>query len=170
MGDKEAHARLRQGRHPLDFDQLQVVENHDSHVRMVRKLTENREPAVVIAASGMCTGGRIVNYLQAMLNDPTTDVLFAGYQAQGTPGRDILQYGPQGGYVFLDGQRITIKAGVHILPGYSAHADQANLLSFVRTMQKKPKKIILVHGDTRAKETLGDKLRENFAIPIEIPA
>ncbi|MBU0960550.1 MAG: MBL fold metallo-hydrolase [Proteobacteria bacterium] len=168
--DKEAHARLRQGRHPLCFDQLQIIEDHHTHENMIQKLAKNQSPAVVIAASGMCTGGRIVNYLRAMLNDPTTDVLFAGYQAQGTPGRDILQYGPQGGYVFLDGQRITIKAAIHTLPGYSAHADQANLLSFVRTMRKKPKKIILVHGDSRAKEILGDKLRENFAIPIEIPA
>ncbi|MBU1060282.1 MAG: MBL fold metallo-hydrolase [Proteobacteria bacterium] len=168
--DKEAKARFRQGRHPLSFAQLQIVENHHSHENLVHKLTKSRGPAVVIAASGMCTGGRIVNYLLALLNDPTTDVLFAGYQAQGTPGRDILHYGPQGGYVLLGGQRITIKAAIHSLPGYSAHADQANLLSFVRRMRKRPKKIILVHGDAQAKEILAEKLQENFAIATEIPA
>ena len=168
--DKEAHARLRQGRHPLCFDQLQIVESHHSHENMVQKLTDSRGPAVVIAASGMCTGGRIVNYLRALLNDPLTDVLFVGYQAKGTAGCDIQHYGPKGGYVMLDGQRITIKAGVHTLAGYSAHADQANLLSFVRRMRKKPKKIILVHGDTEAKEILADNLRKEFAISTEIPS
>ncbi|KZZ60960.1 hypothetical protein A3762_14900 [Oleiphilus sp. HI0125] len=71
----------------------------------------------------MCAGGRVVNYLKALIEDKRTDVLFVGYQAKGTPGRDIHKYGPRGGWVMLDGQRYTINAQVHALSGYSAHAD-----------------------------------------------
>jgi metallo-beta-lactamase family protein len=122
---------VREGRHPLAFEQLVTVARHDDHVRMVRHLAESRQPAVVIAASGMCAGGRVVNYLKAMLGDARHDVLFVGYQAAGTPGRDIQRYGPRGGYVVLDGERLDIRARVHTIGGYSAHADQRNLIDFV---------------------------------------
>ena len=119
-------------------------------------------PAIVIAASGMCAGGRIVNYLKAMLGDPRHDVLFVGYQAAGTPGRAIQTYGPKGGYVDLDGQRYDIRAAVHTLGGYSAHADQKNLVDFVARMRVKPKRVILVHGDDQAKQSLASELRRRL--------
>ncbi|BAP80161.1 metallo-beta-lactamase superfamily protein [Pseudomonas sp. MT-1] len=71
----------------------------------------------------MCSGGRIVNYLKAMLGDKRHNVLFVGYQAQGTPGHAIQTHGPKGGYVDLDGERIDIRAGITSIGGYSAHAD-----------------------------------------------
>jgi metallo-beta-lactamase family protein len=113
----------------------------------------------VIAASGMCSGGRIVNYLKAMLGDPRHDVLFCGYQAAGTPGRAIQQHGPRGGWVELDGQRISIRAGIHTLGGYSAHADQADLLRFIGRMRRPPRQVRIVHGDDAAKQTLAERLR-----------
>jgi metallo-beta-lactamase family protein len=64
-----------------------------------------------------------------------------GYQASGTPGRAIQKYGPRHGYVELEGRRYPIAAGVYTLSGYSAHADQANLVNFVRRMRKKPREI-----------------------------
>jgi metallo-beta-lactamase family protein len=71
----------------------------------------------------MCAGGRIVNYLKAMLGDPRYDVFFVGYRAVGTPGLAIQRYGPRGGYVELDGRRYDIRARIHTLGSYSAHAD-----------------------------------------------
>ena len=83
---------------------------------------------VVLAASGMCAGGRVVNYLKALLGDTRNDVLFVGYQAAGTTGRDILRYGNKpDGYVEFEGQRYDIKAGIHALTGCSAHAGQRAL-------------------------------------------
>jgi len=114
----------------------------------------------VIAAGGMCSGGRIVAYLKALLGDPRTDVLLVGYQAAGTPGRAIQEYGPRGGYVVLDGRRYTIRARVHTISGYSAHADQRNLVNFVRRMRHKPKEIKLVHGDDDARTALRDALAD----------
>lgn len=158
--DAEARQKLRMGRHPLAFEQLTTIDSHADHERAVACLGKTGRPCVVISAGGMCSGGRIVNYLKALIGDARTDVLFIGYQASGTPGRDIQHYGPKGGYVIFDGQRYPVRAGIHTLSGYSAHADQLNLINFVRRMRYKPKQIILVHGDKSAKKELGLKLRE----------
>lgn len=160
LWDAEAHSRVRAGRHPLSFEQLITVDSHDDHVRLVNHFRSTARPAIVIAASGMCAGGRIVNYLKALLPDPRTDVVFVGYQAAGTPGRDIQRYGPKGGYVMLDGERVDIRAGVHTLSGYSAHADQQDLLRFVKGIRKGPRSVRIVHGDSQAKAVFAGLVRE----------
>nr|WP_320136957.1 MBL fold metallo-hydrolase [uncultured Amphritea sp.] len=170
LWDAEAKARKGKGRSPLAFEQLITIDSHADHTKLVNYLKNSGKPAIVIAASGMCAGGRIVNYLKALLGDTRTDVLFVGYQAQGTPGSDIQRYGPRGGYVYLDDEKIDIKAGVHTLSGYSAHADQKNLINFVKRMRHKPKEIRIVHGDPEAKQALKTKLSEicptaNILIP-----
>jgi metallo-beta-lactamase family protein len=154
LWDAEARRKVMVGRHPLGFESLLTIDDHAENEQTVAYLRRTGRPAIVIAASGMCTGGRMVNYLRALLPDPRTDVLFVGYQARGTAGRDIQTYGPRGGYVLLDGERVDIRAGVHTLSGYSAHADQQDLLNFVKRMRHKPKHIRIVHGDTEAKQTL----------------
>lgn len=158
--DAEAQRRLTSGRHPLSFEQLTTIGSHREHLETLAYLHKSRRPAVVLAASGMCAGGRVVNYLKAFIEKATTDIVFVGYQARGTPGRTILRYGPRGGYVVLDGQRYTIRAHVHTLRGYSAHADQRNLVNFVRRMRHKPAQVRLVHGETTAKMALQKALRK----------
>ena len=168
--DKEARRKLAAGRHPLAFEQLTTVADHAAHLRMVESLARSARPAIVIAASGMCSGGRIVNYLKAMLGDARHDVLFCGYQAAGTPGRDIQTYGPRGGWVELDGQRFDIRAGVHTLGGFSAHADQSGLLNFIGRMRTPPKQVRLVHGDDEAKRTLAALLRQRHpGVEVVVP-
>ena len=152
--DEEALARVRAGRKPLAFDQLVAVDDHADHEANVRRLARSGEPAIVIAASGMCAGGRVVGYLKAMLHDARHDVLFVGYQARGTPGHVIQTWGPQGGYVDLDGERIDIRAGIHTVSGYSAHADQAGLVRFVTGMRRRPQEVRLIHGDDPARAAL----------------
>ncbi|MBT2787306.1 MULTISPECIES: MBL fold metallo-hydrolase [unclassified Halomonas] len=156
--DKEAQGRLRSGRHPLNFANLYTVDSHAEHEQTVEYLAKTGRPAIVIAASGMCAGGRIMNYLKAMLGDERHQVLFVGYQGTGTPGRDIQQYGPQGGWVAIDGERFDIKAGVTTISGYSAHADQKDLLNFVKRMRRWPHTIHLVHGEQTARAALKSKL------------
>lgn len=168
--DAEARRKLAAGRHPLDFTQLTTVDDHAAHLKMVDALSRSGRPAIVIAASGMCSGGRIVNYLKAMLDDPRHDVLFCGYQAAGTPGRAIQQHGPKGGWVELDGQRIDIRARIHTLGGYSAHADQADLLRFIGRMKTPPRQVRLVHGDDAAKQTLAQRLRaQHPGLEVVVP-
>ncbi len=168
--DNEARHVLAQGRHPLSFEQITTIDSHQDHLRTVQYLTRTARPTIVIAASGMCSGGRVVDYLKALLGDSRTDVLFVGYQAQGTPGRDIQTYGPRGGWVRLDGERYDIRAGIHTLSGYSAHADQRALAGFVKRMRRKPREIRLVHGSEQAKSALQALLRRvvpesNVVIP-----
>ena len=103
LWDQEALQKVMEGCHPLAFEQLLTIVCHTDHLRVVNHLKQSGRPAIVIAASGMCAGGRIVNYLKALLEDDKTDLLFVGCQAQGTPGRDIQKYGPKGGYVELEG-------------------------------------------------------------------
>ncbi|MDJ0738205.1 MAG: MBL fold metallo-hydrolase [Gammaproteobacteria bacterium] len=169
--DDEARARLEDGRHPLNFEQLTTIDSHADHMRLVDYLDRSERPVVVLAASGMCAGGRIVNYLKAMLGNPRHDILFVGYQARGTPGRAIQQYGPHGGYVDFGDERIDIRARVHTISGYSAHADQAGLVAFVRDMQRLPGEIRLIHGDPEASATLATLLRDIVpATRVALPA
>ena len=156
----EALKRVVSGHQPLAFKQLLTVNTHAQHQSMVNRLTQTRQPAVVITGSGMCTAGRVVNYLKAMLGDARHNVVFVGYQARGTPGHAIQQYGPQKGYVDLDGERYSINAGVHTLGGYSAHADQKGLVGFITGMKRWPEEVRLVHGDEGAKATLATKLQQ----------
>ena len=153
--DDEAKRRVSSGRHPLNFEQVTTIDDHDTHLQTVSYLQRQTRPAMVIAASGMCAGGRIVNYLKALLGDERNDVLFVGYQAAGTPGRDILRYhNKPNGYVMFDDERYAINAKVQQISGYSAHAGQRDLLNFIKRMRVKPGKVHLVHGDDGAKKTL----------------
>ena len=158
--DAEARARVRAGRQPLSYEQLVAIDDHEDHLANVRRLARSREPAVVIAASGMCAGGRVVNYLREMLGDPRHDVLFVGYQARGTPGHAIQTYGPRGGYVELDGERVDIRAGIHTLSGYSAHADRDDLTRFVTRMRHLPGEVRLVHGEDTVRAAFAAHLQE----------
>lgn len=160
--DDDARRRLEEGRKPLSFRQLVTVDSHDEHLRVVEHLAATARPAIVIAGNGMCSGGHIVNYLKAMLGDPRHHVLFVGYQGKGTPGRDIQTYGPEGGYVDLDGERIDIRASIDTVGGYSAHADQADLVGFVTRMKQWPSEIRLIHGEPQAKQRLAELLRARY--------
>ena len=154
--DEEAKALLRAGDHPINFEQLYGVEKHVEHARLL----EVNGPAVIIAGSGMCTGGRIVNHLAAGIERPENDVVFVGYQAAGTPGRFIQEHAGGSGTVALNGKKSRIRAGVHTLSGYSAHADQQGLLDWVARMPAKPGRIHLVHGEPQARKALAAKLAE----------
>lgn len=168
LWDSEAKRKVANGRHPLDFKNLTTVDSHKEHMAIINYLSSRQTPAIILAASGMCTGGRIVNYLERFLNDKTTDVLFVGYQGRGTLGRDIQKYGPRNGYIFINDARITINAKVHTISGYSAHADQNGLIKFVTGMHKKPSHIKIVHGDDDAKNALAAKYKEVLGSDVEV--
>ena len=154
--DDEAKQVLTYDDQPLVFNNLVQIGDHNEHRDTIQYLKDSKLPAIVIAASGMCAGGRVVNYLKEFLGDPTCDVIFVGYQAYGTPGRYIQDTD----WVKLDGKRYDIRAQVHQLSGYSAHADQSDLLRFVEGMSEPPKAIRLVHGEDDAKAVLKAELEK----------
>ncbi|WP_162062552.1 MBL fold metallo-hydrolase RNA specificity domain-containing protein [Vibrio taketomensis] len=153
---KEAKERLANQRHPLAFEQCIVVDDHRSHLKIVNRLKSTGEAAIVVAASGMCQGGRIMDYLKALLPDERTDILLAGYQAQGTLGRAIENGEMQ---LEIDMEEIEVNAQVHTMSGYSAHADQADLLQFVQAIEPKPKQVHLIHGEEQSRAEFGERLR-----------
>jgi metallo-beta-lactamase family protein len=151
--DREAKELLGRGDDPLDFERLYGIGDHRAH----RGLLEMEGPAVIIAGSGMCTGGRIVDHLRSGIEDGRNDVLFVGYQAKGTPGRDLVECGRRGGgSVWIGGERLPVKARVHELGGYSAHADQRELVEWAEAIR--PGRVKLVHGEAGAREALREKM------------
>lgn len=143
--DKESLAKLARGDDPLDFADLFAVERG----RDSRKLHDVEGPMVIIAGSGMCTGGRILGHLREGLPSPNTTVLFVGYQAEGTPGRRIQEAAKRGGKVRVDGEEVLVRARVATLRGLSAHADRKELRGWLASIPG-VRRVALHHGDVEA--------------------
>lgn len=159
--NEEARARLAEGRDPLGFNQLITVDSHAKHQQVVNYLSSTGRPAIVIAGNGMCSGGRIVNYLKAMLGDRRHEVMFVGYQAKGTPGAELqARQGAQAPrQLTLDGLMYEVRAKVVSMQGYSGHADQAALMQFATGGTARAQRVVLVHGESGAKRALANALR-----------
>jgi metallo-beta-lactamase family protein len=154
--DNESRQLLKNGDHPFDFEHLYAISRYKEH----KVLLDIQGSAIIIAGSGMCTGGRIIEHLEIGLEQAENDIFFIGYQVRGTPGYDIIKYAQQpGGYVWLKNEKVSVRAHVEQLSGYSAHADRSGLLHWVNSMPEKPGKIKLVHGDDRARHVLGAELK-----------
>ncbi|MDF1563380.1 MAG: MBL fold metallo-hydrolase [Deltaproteobacteria bacterium] len=151
--DREALDRLHRGDDPLDFDGLYGVRRAEDS----RRLREEPGPMVVIAGSGMCTGGRIVGHLVEHLDDASTTVLFVGYQAAGTPGRRIQEAAAQKGWIRLEGREVLVRARIATLEGLSAHADQAELQAWLAAIPG-VERVGLYHGDPGAQAALAGLL------------
>lgn len=162
--DSESGELLDQNDHPFDFAHLYSVERFKDHLRLL----DIPGPAIIIAGSGMCTGGRIINHLNKGLKDSRNDIFFVGYQAKGTPGRDIIKYADRpNGYVILKDAITPIKAKINTLTGYSAHADQKGLINWVKSMPQKPGRIKLVHGESKSRKTLAAELtRMGYSVDV----
>lgn len=152
---REAQQLMQTDDQPLVFENLTTVGSHQEHKETLKYLEKKQLPAIVIAGSGMCTGGRVLNYLKRFLGNVTTDIVFVGYQASGTPGH-FLSRGSE--WVRLNGRKYTVAAKIHQMHGYSAHADQTDLIDFVRKMETPPKQIRLVHGNYQPKLVLTEEL------------
>lgn len=128
-------------------------------------INEIKSGAIIIAGSGMCTGGRIVHHLRHRLGKPNTHVLFTGYQAFGTLGRRLIDGLPS---VRLYGDEIKVNAKVHTLGGFSAHGDQADLLRWLQAFDSKPE-VFLVHGEEEATQAFEEFLHQKTQLKVKIP-
>ncbi|MBU3215043.1 MBL fold metallo-hydrolase [Clostridium estertheticum] len=143
--DNEAKELVMKGEYPFRFDGLRFsVSANDS--MEINKIQSN---AIVISASGMCDAGRIKHHLKYNLWREESSIVFVGYQAEGTLGRNIV-----GGAktVKIFGEPIAVKAHIYNLEGLSGHADRNGLLNWIESFMEKPKEILLVHGDEKAQE------------------
>ncbi|MFM2266532.1 MAG: hypothetical protein RLZ77_1952 [Bacteroidota bacterium] len=126
----------------------------------------NKAPKVIIAASGMLTGGRVLRYLETYISKPETTVLLIGYQAEGTRGRKLLEGATE---IKLRGRYYDVHARVIEIHGLSAHGDQTDLVNWLSNLSPKPKEVFLVHGENQAADELRIKIQEKYAVPVRIP-
>jgi len=132
-----------------------------------KALVENDIPAVIIASSGMATGGRVVHHLFAGLPEPRNTILFVGYQAAGTRGRQ-LEDGAQ--YVKIFGQHVPVHARIEKIDGMSSHADSGEIVRWLRTLPRAPKTTYLVHGEVVAQDALKARITKELGWNVEIPS
>jgi metallo-beta-lactamase family protein len=123
--------------------------------------------ALIVAASGMCDGGRIRHHLRHRLPNPHTTVLFIGYQAVGTLGRRLVERAPS---VRIFGEDVPVRAEIATLGGFSAHADQATLLEWLGHFTRRPERLFLVHGELDVMQVLARRLGDHYGRQPYLPA
>ena len=123
------------------------------------KTIDDPRPKIIIAGSGMVTGGRVLTYLKQLLDEPATTVLIVGYQAEGTRGRQLLEGAHE---LKLFGKYVPVKAKIEHLESLSAHADQSELIDWMGGIKNIPENIFLVHGEPTALDTLRSKIKDTF--------
>ncbi|WP_367771904.1 MBL fold metallo-hydrolase [Flavobacterium sp. WC2421] len=126
----------------------------------------NKKPKVVIAASGMVTGGRVLSYLTNYIGLPETTIIIVGYQAEGTRGRKLLEGAKE---VKIYGKYYPVLAKILDIEGLSAHGDQKDLLNWLSALENKPKKVFLVHGENIPADELRIKINEHYGFDCVIP-
>ena len=160
--DEETRDLLKTGEDPLNLPQLKF----SSTTAQSMEINELQGSAIVISASGMANAGRIKHHLKHNLWRPGASVVFVGYQAEGTPGRRIVDGAKT---IRLFGEDISIKAKIFTINGFSAHADQEQLLAWLGNFQSKKMQIFLVHGELAAQEKLASLIKERYGFAVDIP-
>lgn len=134
-------------------------------VQQSKELVASQKPAIVIASSGMATGGRVLHHLEAALPSPKNTVLFVGYQSEGTRGRQLVDGAP---LVRMKGREISVGARIEKLDSMSAHADGGEILRWLSGFKQPPSMTYLVHGEKGALETLRDRISSEMRWPVHI--
>jgi metallo-beta-lactamase family protein len=132
-----------------------------------KELTASRRSAIVISASGMATGGRVLHHLAAALPDPKNTVLFVGYQAAGTRGRALADGAPE---VKIHGRFVPVRARVAKLDSISAHADRGEILKWLGTLPAPPRRLVLVHGEPGPMDSLKATIEQRLSWNVHTPA
>jgi len=159
--DKEAQAIVDEGFDPFDMPNLKFTSTTKESIA----INENPGSAIVIAGNGMCTAGRIKHHLKHNLWRPGASLVIVGYQAQGTTGRRIVEGAKQ---VKVFRENVSVRAKVFTIGGFSAHADQNDLLEWVGHFESRPM-VFLVHGEPASCQALGDKIKETYHLDTHVP-
>lgn len=161
--DDETREIERNGGDAIGLDDVRIA----STIEESKALNGIAYPAIIISASGMAEGGRILHHLAYKLGDHRATVLFVGFQAIGTRGR-ALQDGKR--VVKLHGREIEVKARIETLDGLSAHADRGEILAWLGASGARPKRVHLVHGEPDARDALAALIRERMSLDVDCPS
>lgn len=160
--DEDLKKLVEQHLNPLDPDRFERCRSAEQS----KALNRRKEPAVIVAASGMATGGRVVHHLKHRLDDERSAVIFVGYQAAGTRGRALVDEAP---VVAIHGETIPVRAEISQLHGLSAHADRGELLHWVGALPGAPQRIYLNHGEDPPRKALAAALHQEGSVRPFLP-
>ncbi len=160
--DEDLRARVESGECPLETQDFTIARSQEES----KAINKRKGPFVIISASGMATGGRILHHLKNRLPDPKSTVLLVGYQARGTRGRRI-QDGEETIRIF--GDDIPVRATVETLHGLSAHADSNGLMRWLGTAGEAPRKVFVVHGEPESSLELAGRISNELGWQVEVP-
>jgi len=160
--DKETLELIKKGNSPFSFPGLSMVRTVDES-KAINHITGS---VMIIAGSGMCTGGRIKYHLVRNITRPESTILFVGYQAVGTLGRQIVDGNKE---VRILGQHHKVKARIAQISGFSAHADQGELIRWLSGLKKPPRHLFITHGEAEVAEKFGNLLKEKMGWEISVP-
>jgi predicted metal-dependent RNase len=154
---KEVFQLFKSGENPFNYPTFQRVDDRNARSDVI----SSKEPSIIMATSGMMTGGPIIEYFRELAGDPRNSLIFVNYQVQGTLGRRIKDGEKEILLPDEDGRMRVIKVAleVHSVEGFSGHSDRSQLIDFLKNIEPKPRKIILDHGEA--------SVIENFARYIE---
>ena len=160
--DDKTQALLKQGKNPLALPNLRFSETAEES----RAINNEAGPAIVISASGMANAGRIRHHLRHNLWRKGASIVFCGYQGEGTPGRKIVDGAKS---ITIFGEEIAIAAKIFTIGGFSAHAGQAEIMQWLKTFDGKDTKVILIHGEVRALNTLSLLIHDQLGMEVHVP-
>jgi len=161
--DEEAKAIFQKtGRCPISCSNLQFVHTREES----QEINSMRYPAIIISASGMATGGRILHHLKYRLPDPRNTILFVGYQSVGTRGQ-MLKDGAR--TIKIHGEAVPVRAQIRNLEAFSGHADSAEIMRWLRTFKRPPKMTFVVHGEEESSQALADAIHRSLGWETHIP-
>ena len=160
--DDDAKELFRNGNSPFEFPGLTFT----SSVEQSKEINRSKEPAIIIAGSGMCTGGRIKYHLISDIGRPESTILFVGYQAIGTLGRQIIDGATE---VRILGKNYPVKAKIMKLNGFSSHADKDELLAWISALKRPPREVFVVHGEEEAANHYAKNIQETKGWNVTVP-
>ena len=155
--------------HKLSVSEYRAMCNHVTILESYKETWEtidNKNPKIVIAGSGMVTGGRVLTYLQQLIDEPATTVLLVGYQAEGTRGRQLQDGAHE---IKFFGKYYPVKATIKSIESLSAHADQSDLLSWMSIIKNIPENVFLIHGESPALDAFRTKIKDIYNWNVTIP-
>jgi metallo-beta-lactamase family protein len=161
--DEEMTEHVRHNESPFKFPELKITGTSDES----KRINNISESVIIIAGSGMCTGGRIKHHLVNNISNPINTIMFVGYQAEGTLGRLIINGKKE---IRIHGQNYQVKARITRINGFSAHADRNELFTWLNKLKTPPRKVFVVHGETKSAHAFGDYIREKTGWQVVVPA
>ena len=155
--------------HKLTREDCKHMDDMTTYIKTVEEsieLNARKFPSIIISASGMASGGRVLHHLKSLVSDPKNSVLFLGYQAAGTRG-DALTHGTD--HIKIHGQYFPVKAEIANLSALSSHGDYQEISQWLKKMPGKPKKVFITHGEACAADAMRLHLKDEFGWDVEVP-